>query len=42
MTIVSTTVGKNPWEEMEYPSQSTIESKMQYLAQSKKQQNDLC
>ena len=34
MSIISTTVGKNPLEEMELPSQSTKESKMQYLAQS--------
>ena len=27
----STTVGRNPLEEMEYPSWSTKESKMQYL-----------
>ena len=32
MTIISTTVGKNPLEEMEQPSQSTRESEMQYLA----------
>ena len=31
MTIISATVGKNPLEEMEQPSQSTNESKMQYL-----------
>ena len=31
MTILSTTVGKNPLEEMEQPSQSTKESEMQYL-----------
>ena len=31
MTIISTTVGRNPSEEMEQPSQSTKESKMQYL-----------
>ena len=31
MTIISTTVGKNPFEEMEQPSQSTKESEMQYL-----------
>ena len=31
MTIISTTVGKNPFEEMEQPLQSTKESKMQYL-----------
>ena len=29
--VMSTTVGKNPLEEMEEPSQSTKESKMQYL-----------
>ena len=31
MTIISTTVGRNPSEEMEWPSWSTRESKMQYL-----------
>ena len=31
MTIISTTVGKNPLEEMEQPSQSTKESEMQYM-----------
>ena len=31
MTIISTTVGKNPSEEIEWPSQSTKESEMQYL-----------
>ena len=31
MTILFTTVSKNPLEEMEYPSQSTKESEMQYL-----------
>ena len=31
MTIISTTVGKNPLEEMEWPSWSTKESEMQYL-----------
>ena len=31
MTITSTTVGKNPLEEMEKPSLSTKEFKMQYL-----------
>ena len=30
-TILSPTVGKNPLEEMEQPSQSTKESEMQYL-----------
>ena len=31
MTIISTTVGKKPLEEMELQSQSTKESEMQYL-----------
>ena len=31
MTIISTTVGRNPLEEMEYPTWSTKKSKMQYL-----------
>ena len=31
MTIIATTVGRNPLEEMEYPSWSTKESEMQYL-----------
>ena len=31
MTIISTTVGRNPFEEMEYPSWSIRESEMQYL-----------
>ena len=31
MTIISTTVGRNPLEEMEKPSWSTKESKMHYL-----------
>ena len=31
MTIISTTAGRNPLEDMEKPSQSTRESKMQYL-----------
>ena len=31
MTILPTTVGKNPLEETEEPSYSTKESKMQYL-----------
>ena len=30
-TIISTTMGRNPSEEMEYPSWSTKESEMQYL-----------
>ena len=41
MTFVSTTVGKNPLEEMELPSQSTKEFKIQYLGATSKQQNDL-
>ena len=31
MTIISTTVGRNPLEEMEEPSWSTKESEMQYV-----------
>ena len=31
MTIISTTVGRNPSEEMEWPSWSTKESEMQCL-----------
>ena len=31
MTIISTTVGKNPLEEIQLPSESTKESEMQYL-----------
>ena len=31
MAIVSTTAGRNPSEEMEWPSWSTKESEMQYL-----------
>ena len=31
MTIISTTVGKNPLEEMGQPSQSTKESEVQYM-----------
>ena len=31
MTIISTTVSRNPLEEMEWPSWSTKESEMQYL-----------
>ena len=36
MTILSTTVGKNPLEETEQPSESTKESEMQYLGASSK------
>ena len=42
MTIISTTVGRNPLEEMEYPSWSTKESEIQYLDAIQKWQNDLC
>ena len=31
MTIISTTAGRNPSEEMEWPQWSTKESEMQYL-----------
>ena len=31
MAVIFTTVGKNPLEEMEQPSELTKESKMQYL-----------
>ena len=31
MTIISTTAGRNPSEEMKWPSWSTKESEMQYL-----------
>ena len=31
MTIISTTAGRKPSEEMEWPSWSTKESEMQYL-----------
>ena len=31
MTIISSTVGKNPLEEMEYPTYSTKESEILYL-----------
>ena len=31
MTVISTTVGRNPLEEMEKTSRSTKESEMQYL-----------
>ena len=35
-TIISTTVGKNPLEEMEKPSESIRESKIQYLGATSK------
>ena len=41
MTIISTTVGKNPLEEME-PSRSTKESEMQYLDAISKMTDDIC
>ena len=31
VAVISTTVGKNPLEEMELPSESTKEFEMQYL-----------
>ena len=34
--------GQDPIEEMEYPSQSTKESKRQYLMESQKRHNDIC
>ena len=43
MIIISTTVGRNPLEEMEWPSWSTKETKMQYLdAISKMTEWSLC
>ena len=36
MTIISTTAGRNPSEEMEKPSRSTKEFEMQYLDASSK------
>src|SRR5574337_279884 len=42
MTIISTTAGRNPSEEMECPSWSTKESKCSTWMQSQKRQNDLC
>ena len=41
MTIISTTVGKNPLEEMEQPSQPTKEPEMQYLGTNSKMTDDL-
>ena len=43
MTIISTTVGKNPLEEMESPPHSQQKT-LEFSAgmQSEKQQNDLC
>ena len=43
MTIISTTLGKNPLEEMWQPSESAKESEMQYLvATSKMIERSLC
>ena len=42
MTILSIKVGKNPLEEMEWPSLSTKESEMQYLGAISKMTEDLC
>ena len=42
MTIIYTTEGRNPSEEMEWPSWSTKESEMQYFSELSKQKNDLC
>ena len=36
MTIISTTVCRNPLEEMKWPSQTTEESKAQYLGEISK------
>ena len=36
MTIISTTVGKNPLKEMDEPLQSTKESEMQFLGATSK------
>ena len=42
MTIISTTVGKNPLEEMEYPHSQQKSLKNSTWMQSQKQQNNLC
>ena len=42
MIVISTTVGRNPLEEMEWPSWLTKESKCSTWMQSQKRQNDLC
>ena len=42
MTVISTTVGKNPLEEMEQPSQSTNKSEMQYLGIISKMTDLVC
>ena len=43
MTIISTTAGRDPSEEMEWPSWSTKESEMQYLdAILKTTESSLC
>ena len=42
MTIISTTVGKNPLEEMRSPHSQQNSLKCSTWLQSQKQQNDLC
>ena len=42
MTIISTTAGRNPSEEMEQPSWSTKSPRRSTWIQSQKRQNDLC
>ena len=42
MTIVSTTVGRNPLERMKQPSSQQKSLKFSSWMQSQKQQNDLC
>ena len=42
MTIISTTVGRNPLEELEQPSWSKKSLKCSTWMQSQKSQNDLC
>ena len=42
MTIISTTVGNNTLEEMEWPLWSTIQPKMQYLDAISKMTEYLC
>ena len=42
MTIVSTTVGRNPLEGMKQPSSQQKSLKFSSWMQSQKQQNDLC
>ena len=42
MTIISSNAGKNPTEEMNWPSWSTQDSETLYLDAISKRQNDLC